>query len=735
MFKKLNKIIIFIPIIVVIIITSSFHFFGLIERDGYSIIDSPPMSVDIASGISDNERYGMYVRYHSKIFRHSDIYGVYLNTNKLPEHITLLPPYEEGTPYLTIESTKPLEFDEKLDLKYTLKIKTPIWIGIVATLLFLSILTFLYIKIPKYFFLSLKVICAGIIIFIPMLLVYIISRYILSSSGIDTFRFILGDPLFSSLFVSLAYYLSNKNKIITVISASLIVFFIFIVQPVGITTQNTPLFFSDIPTLYPALIATLSFPMKALVNAITIVYFSLIALCLIYFIKSTIKTKWYKSVTILFLAAVFVFVLFFKPIEFEMWNINIKKHANRNGIISAMNYRINYEIRNQVSIKEKDVANALTILKELESKRDTTNILLREIDGSIENKRDVFIIFLESFYDYSHFISLFDEDPFPKEYRDWAKESAKVGPNTGGGSFYARLTGLTASTPLYPNTLSADLKYMLPHLLRENGYYTLALEEAAITYNLNTFLPRIGFKKVVFGIGSANISEYLRDNLGNLDKPLFVYGFTFLGHTGTYKEDYKLDANNIKNFINLLDEKDRNILIKTLSTSVATAKEIIKTRNIILEHSSDALIIFKHDHLYPYLDKAIKNSDINDGIKNSFLTTYTPSPILVWDGANGAYKLPHAFSPENIPLFIALNLGVPYKGTPISLLYKDNINNTIRFYGSIYETNSSGEIELTKDYSNKNIEEVIKYENAHKVLSEDIFKGRKFFYKLNTNKN
>ena len=130
-------------------------------------------------------------------------------------------------------------------------------------------------------------------------------------------------------------------------------------------------------------------------------------------------------------------------------------------------------------------------------------------------------------------------------------------------------------------------------------------------------------------------------------------------------------------------------MISTLSTSVATSKEIIKTKNIILENSSDALIIFKHDHLYPYLEGTIKDSSINDDIKNSFLNSYTPSPILVWDGTNGAYKLPDYFSPENIPLFIALNLNIPYKGTPISLLYKDNINNTIRFYGSIYETNSN----------------------------------------------
>ena len=716
----------FIPIVFVIIISLSFHFLGLIERDGYSIIE--PV-------IYAGDRYDIYVRYHSKVFGHSDIYGVYLNTNKFPEHITLMPPDEQGSPFLAIKSTKPLEIGEKLDFKYTLKVKKTIWTGIAYTLLFLSILTFLYIKIPKYFFLSIKIICKELAILSLMILLYIGSRYLLSSSGIETFRFILGDPLFSSFFVLLAYYLSNKNKIITIIFALITGFFIFIVQPIGLIAQNIPMLFRDLPVLYPTLIEVLSTPMKILVNTVAILFFSLIVLCLIYFIKSIIKMKWYKSISILFLTTILVFVLFFKHVTLHIPSMEFKSLANKDGIISAINARINFEKQSKVSINESDVENALNILKEQESKRDITNILMRKIDSSTENKRDVFIIFLESFYDYSHFISLFDEDPFPKEYREWANESAKVAPSTGSGSFYARLTGLTGSTPLYTKTLTTDMKYMLPHLLKENGYYTLALEEAGVSYNLDTFLPKVGFEKVVFKVGSAGISEYLSNNLNNLEKPLFVYGFTFLGHTGTYKKDYELDANSIKSFINLLSKKDKDILISTLSTSVATAKEIIKTKNIILEHSSDALIIFKHDHLYPYLEGTIKDSSINDDMKESFLNDYTPNPILVWDGTNGAYKLPDYFSPENIPLFIALNLNVPYKGTPISLLYKDNINNTIRFYGSIYETNNNNTLKLITDYSNDNIKEVLKYEHAHKVLSVDIFKGKKFFYKLNKDKN
>lgn len=572
------------------------------------------------------------------------------------------------------------------------------------------------------------------IIFTLVLLVYIISRYVLSFFAMDLSKFILSDSIFVTISLLIAYHSSNKNKIITVIFALPLIFYIFVVQPVGITTQNTPLLHKDLEIFYFTLITISSIQMKIIVATITVIYFGSIALSLVYFIKGIIKMKWAKKLIILSSASIVVFIFLLRPIEPSIWNISFKSHMARNGIVSSLNYRINHDRQNKNDIKESQVVNALAILKEQEAKRDISNILLRKVDlNDVKEKRDVFLIFLESFYDYSHFTHLFNEDPFSKEYREWGEKSAKIGPNTGSGSFYARLTALTASSLLYPTTLNENIEYMLPHLLKENGYYTLALEEEGVSYSLDTFLPRIGFEKVVFEVGESGISEYLRKSLDYSEKPLFVYGFTFLGHTGSYKEEHKINTSNVKNFIDLIEKKDRNALIETLSTSIATAKEIIKTRNIILEYSKDALIIFKHDHIYPYLSNIIKDSSINNNVKNQFLSTYTPNPILVWDGTNGAYKLPKNFSPENIPLFIALNMGVQYKETPISLLYKDNTDNTIRFYGSIYETNSSGEVELVKDYGKKNIEEIAKYENAQKVLSEDIFTGKKFFYKLNVN--
>ena len=78
-----------------------------------------------------------------------------------------------------------------------------------------------------------------------------------------------------------------------------------------------------------------------------------------------------------------------------------------------------------------------------------------------------------------------------------------------------------------------------------------------------------------------------------------------------------------------------------------SAKEIIDTKNIILEKYPDAVIIFKHDHLYPYLKTIIHNSSIDNTMKESFFNSYDVGRILIWNGTNGYYKFDeNGFPPE-----------------------------------------------------------------------------------------
>ncbi|AEM23314.1 hypothetical protein Bint_2720 [Brachyspira intermedia PWS/A] len=404
-----------------------------------------------------------------------------------------------------------------------------------------------------------------------------------------------------------------------------------------------------------------------------------------------------------------------KKIEDDMHSILIEA-SSKNSNFVYNNENIDYEYIEQLKNNYYDVYTNFEI--------SITNDLSKIEELKKGLKRDVYLIFLESFYDYSHFRKLFNKDPFPKEYRKWADSSRKIAPNVNNGSFYARLSGLTGSSPLYPKTQSEKIENTLPDILSKNGYNTIALEEALNTYNLKTFYPSIGFKSQLFGLGTTNINTYLGTNIDNLGSPVFAAGFTILGHTDSHLSNDLNFAENNKKFLDNFEGNDKLHIIETIDNSAMTAINIIEIRDTILKHSPNAIIIFKHDHLYPYLKAIIERSSIDEKIKTNFLNDYKPSPVLIWDGTNGAYKAPENFTPENIPLFIAANLNVDYTNSVISLLYKEEIDDTISTYNKFYHTTNDSLID-NSEVSNMMI---FKYENAQRTLSQDIFQGKKHYY-------
>ena len=681
---------------------------GNIERTGYLS--------NFEKSFDDYNYYFCKMNYYNeKVFRHSDIFGVYPYFNHDTEYI-LNSIDNKGTPFSRLISYDNLKYDDKIDIQYKLRVKTKL---IIYALVFIFILPLLYFYIINYYKDYLLLLLINYAIYFSI--IYII----LPKFSLPQFRFNFADFLITYISTVIAYKLLNKNKLLTAIFIIFQSFSLFIIEPMAITFQNTILLFNDMPNLYPTLINVLSLPMKIVTITATIIYFSAMLLLITAFIYNI---KRFRKKTIIFIIisiSISSYIIFFRPRNIEIWNVDFKGNANKNGIVDTINYKINYDKTNSQKHSKKEVENALLFLVEKEKNRDVSDLL---VEGSKNNKRDIFLIFLESFYDYSHFVNIFDKDPFPEEYRKWANASQKTTPNTVGGSFYARLAGLTASSPLYPKTQSEKINNTLISLLNEEGYYTLALEEALNTYNLKTFYPSIGFSNSIFGLNITNINTYLKTNINNLKKPLFVSGFTILGHTDSHIEnDFNIAEKN-KKFMNYFNGNDKLNLIETMDNSAMAAMEIIKIRDTILKYSPNALIIFKHDHLYPYLRAIVERSTIDENIKKSFLEDNSPSPLLIWDGTNGAYKAPVNIVPENIPMFIAINAGATnYKNSIISLLYKENIDNTISTYHKYYKiTNNSLILENNIDENS----EIFKYENAQKILSQDIFQGKKYYYEL-----
>ena len=169
--KLFNKILLYIVIILIVFVLMIFVL-GKINRDGYLSnihfnadetlkinnldientkklfsLDNKLDYSSLTNYIFTNNNISKYsynfrISYYSKVFRNSDIYGVYLSTNSLPNYIKYIQFVEKGSPFGVLSSSKILE--ENIDnIQYSLKIKSSFYIIILLFFILLSI--FIYI--------------------------------------------------------------------------------------------------------------------------------------------------------------------------------------------------------------------------------------------------------------------------------------------------------------------------------------------------------------------------------------------------------------------------------------------------------------------------------------------------------------------------------------------------------------------------------------------------------------
>lgn len=127
---------------------------GSKERVGYL------SDFEIIEKSDSNYIYNFRIRYYDKIFRNSDIYGVYPITNNLPEYITEIKMNELGSPFGSLVSTKIIE-EEKIDnINYILRLKI-IFVSILIFIIYFLLIFFEFaradlLKLFKIFLNKLK---------------------------------------------------------------------------------------------------------------------------------------------------------------------------------------------------------------------------------------------------------------------------------------------------------------------------------------------------------------------------------------------------------------------------------------------------------------------------------------------------------------------------------------------------------------------------------------------------
>lgn len=121
----------------------TFHILGSKERVGYL------SDFEIIEISKNNYIYNFRIRYYDKVFRNSDIYGVYLITNSLPEYIKEIKMNELGSPFGIIISDKIIK-EEKIDnIKYILRLKI-ILVFILLAIVLYSLVFFEFTRIDLF---------------------------------------------------------------------------------------------------------------------------------------------------------------------------------------------------------------------------------------------------------------------------------------------------------------------------------------------------------------------------------------------------------------------------------------------------------------------------------------------------------------------------------------------------------------------------------------------------------
>lgn len=137
------------------------HILGNIERKGYlgdfNINENGTLNLKNTGLYS----YTFRIKYYSKVFKNSDIYGVYPTLENVPQCINEIKFDESGSPFGSLISSKKLgQYDEINSISYRLKIKylnilkyAGIFICIIMSILLISKI---FIKLSKYFIRVLK---------------------------------------------------------------------------------------------------------------------------------------------------------------------------------------------------------------------------------------------------------------------------------------------------------------------------------------------------------------------------------------------------------------------------------------------------------------------------------------------------------------------------------------------------------------------------------------------------
>ena len=175
--------------------------------------------------------YQFRIRYYDKIFRNSDIYGVYPSLNNLPKYIKKIKMDYRGSPFGILISSKIIT-EEKIDsIGYALKINK----NLILTVLLVFVFVFVFV-LPKFKYSK--------FLYITLTLIVLFLMIIRKPEAILRYQVLIDDAAFIQAFLDnpLKSILVSFNGYFNVIPAIITAFSIILSQLIGQGITLAPLF-------------------------------------------------------------------------------------------------------------------------------------------------------------------------------------------------------------------------------------------------------------------------------------------------------------------------------------------------------------------------------------------------------------------------------------------------------------------------------------------------------------
>ncbi|AEM23460.1 hypothetical protein Bint_2866 [Brachyspira intermedia PWS/A] len=135
--NKLNKLLLITSAVLVVSIFA-LSALGSVNRIGY--LSDFQLNKELSK--KNEYHYSFRIKYHSKIFRNSDVYGVYVDTNKIIKEnnfIKEIKMEKGGSPFGNLVTPKKIDFEKIDNINYILKIKFSVYLifGIILLIFFI----------------------------------------------------------------------------------------------------------------------------------------------------------------------------------------------------------------------------------------------------------------------------------------------------------------------------------------------------------------------------------------------------------------------------------------------------------------------------------------------------------------------------------------------------------------------------------------------------------------------